>query len=132
MPAAKDQLTRERDGYGYGYGVKGATRIFAKTLVAVTAAGFAVPAGTAGAVAVVGVARHHADNRDGADGAGSLRCDRSLAYDFAFDAAPTFANIGAAVYAVDDVTVSLSSNSGARLKVGTLDGIEGGIAWTRV
>lgn len=132
MAAAKDQVTPEREGAAYGYGVKGATRIFAKTLVALTSTGLAVPAGTAGAVAIAGVARHHADNRDGVDNAGSVRCDRGLAYAFAFDAVPTVASIGVAVYAVDDVTVSLNSNAGARLKAGTLDGIEGGIPWVRV
>ncbi|WP_332117250.1 hypothetical protein [Azorhizobium caulinodans] len=132
MVATEDQLTRERSGDAYGYGVKGGVRIFAKTLVAVTSAGLAIPAGTAGGVAISGVARHHADNREGADNEGTLRCDRGDCWAFTFDTAPGFASIGAPVYAVDDVTVSLDSSSGTRLKAGTLDGIEGGIPWVRV
>jgi hypothetical protein len=132
MVAANDQMTPRRDGGAYGYPVKGATRIFSRTLVAVTATGLAVPGGTAGAVAIVGVAAHHADNRFGPDADGKIRVDREV-FTFAFSGtAPTFANIGASVYAVDDNTVSLDSSAGVRLKAGTLDGIEDGTPWIRV
>ncbi|MCX5497320.1 hypothetical protein OSH11_21665 [Kaistia dalseonensis] len=132
MVATSDQMTPRRAGDAYGYPVKAATRIFARTLVAVTATGLAVPAGTVGAVAVVGVAGHHADNRLGPDADGKIRVDREV-FTFAFaGTAPTFANIGSPVYAVDDNTVSLDSSSGTRLKAGTLDGIEDGTPWVRV
>lgn len=132
MAATKDQLLPARLGDSYAYGVKGGVRIFAKTLVAVTATGLAIPAGTAGAVAVVGIARHHADNRDGPDNDGKLPCEHGV-YPIPFaGTAPTYANIGAAVYAVDDNSVSLDSSSGARLKAGVLDGIEDGTPWVRV
>ncbi|MQT14394.1 hypothetical protein [Segnochrobactrum spirostomi] len=131
MAATSDQFTLSRSGAEYGYPVKGATRIFARTLVALTSAGLAVPAGTAGAVKIAGLSLHHADNRDGADAGGIVRTERGT-YALSFDVAPTAANLRAAVYAVDDVTVSLDSSSGARLQVGTLDGIEAGTPWTRV
>lgn len=132
MAASKDRMVPQRAGERYGYPMKGATRIFARTLVAVTAAGLAIPAGTAGAVAVVGFASHHADNRDGADSAGAVNAERGV-LPFTFGGtAPTFADIGATVYAVDDDTVSLDSSSGTRLAAGTLDGIEGSTFWVRV
>lgn len=132
MAASKDRMVPQREGRLYGYPVKGATRIFARTLVGVTAAGLAVPAGTVGAVAIAGFAAHHADNRDGGDGAGIVNAERGV-LPFAFaGTAPTPANIGAAVYAVDDETVSLDSSSGARLAAGKLDGIEGSTFWVRV
>ena len=50
-----------------------------------------------------------------------------------FDTAPTFPNLGAAVYAIDDERVSLSSNSNARLQIGTLDGFDtDGTPYTRI
>lgn len=131
MAATKDRTVPTRAGDAYGYPVLGGALIFKRTLVALTALGFAVKAGTAGAVAIAGVASHHADNRNGLDGEGKLRCDKGV-FPFAFAAAPAFADIGKAVYAVDDDTVSLDNAGGTRLRVGTLDGIEDGQAWIRV
>lgn len=132
MAATKDRMVAQRDGRRYGYPVKGATRIFARTLVGVTAAGLAVPAGTMGAVVIVGFAAHHADNRFGPDADGIVNAERGV-LPFAFaGTAPTPANIGATVYAVDDETVSLDSSSGTRLAAGKLDGIESSIFWVRV
>jgi len=121
-----------RAGDAYGYPVLGGALIFARTLVALTAAGYAVKAGTAGAVAIAGVSGHHADNRSGLDGDGKLRCEKGV-FPFKFaGTAPVFADIGKAVYAVDDDTVSLDNAGGTRLRAGTLDGIEDGQAWVRV
>jgi len=132
MAASKDQALAYRDGAAYGYGVKAVTIIYARTIVALTAGGLAVPAGHADAVVIAGVAKHHADNRDGFDGDGVLPVMKGDAYPFAFDAAPAYADIGKPVYAIDDNTVSLSDSGGTRLLAGTLDGIEGGTAWTRI
>ncbi|GAB6968393.1 hypothetical protein JCM25156A_24310 [Komagataeibacter kakiaceti JCM 25156] len=44
-----------------------------------------------------------------------------------FDTAPTWANVGATVYAIDDETVSLTETpegGTARLQVGTLSGLD--------
>ncbi|NIX75392.1 hypothetical protein [Microvirga terricola] len=131
MVATKDRTIPTRGGDAYGYSVKGGVRLFKRTLVALTAAGLAVPAGTAGAVAIAGVASHHADNREGLDGDGKLRCEKG-AFPFDFAAAPTFADIGKAVYAVDDNTVSLDNSGGTRLRAGTLEGFEDGLIWIRV
>lgn len=132
MAAGKDQVTPWRSGDAYAYGVKGGTRIYAGTLVALTASGFAVPAGHTDAKVIVGVSAHHADNRDGFDDDGHIRVQKDRTWRLAFDAAPTVTDIGKPVYAVDDDTVSLSDGSGSRLQVGTLDGIENGIGWTKV
>lgn len=131
MVATKDRIVPTRAGDAYGYPVRAATRIFKRTLVALTAAGYTVPAGTAGAVAIAGVASHHADNLNGLDGDGKLRCDKGV-FPFAVNPAPAFADIGKAVYAVDDDTVSLDNAGSTRLRVGTLDGIEDGQAWIRI
>ena len=132
MAAIKDRMVPVRDGDSYAYPVKGAVRIFARTLVALTATGLAVPAGTVGAVSIAGYADHHADNRDGADGAGKVRVKKGvLAFATFAGTAPTSANLNATVYAVDDETVSLDSSSGTRLAAGKLDGIEDGIFWVR-
>lgn len=132
MAATKDRMVPLRDGTRYGYPVKGATRIFARTLVALTATALAVPAGTVGAVKIVGYAVTHADNRDGADGVGKIDVEHGVLPFTVAGTPPTAANIGATVYAVDDETVSLDSSSGTRLAAGTLDGIEGSTFWVRV
>ena len=132
MVATKDQVLDIRIGFGrYGYPIDAAVRVFKRTLVGVTAAGLARPAATAGVVAIVGMSTHHADNRDGLANAGKVEVERGL-FPIAFDVAPAFADIGKAVYAVDDNTVSLDHSANSRLRAGTLDAIEDGTPWIRV
>ncbi len=125
----KDSKRPERLSYCYGYPVSAGTRLYKKALVAILAGGFAVPAGTAGAVSVVGVAENAVDNREGIDGDQRVRAVKST-FPFAFDVAPTFADIDKPVYAVDDDTVSLDGTG--KLKCGVLDGIEDGQFFVRI
>ncbi|WP_024896806.1 hypothetical protein [Brucella rhizosphaerae] len=128
MAAVRDLEIPSRDGVRYGYPVKAGIRFFGRAIVAVTAAGLAVPAGHADAVAVVGLAEVHVDNRDGVDGDINVIAIRGD-YGFEFEAA--FADIGKAVYATDDATLTLDA-TGGKLKVGTIAGIGDGRTWVSV
>jgi hypothetical protein len=130
MAAATADLNLPRRlGPEFGYPVKNGSQVFRDTLVALTADSVLVPAGTTGAVAIAGLAEHYADNRDGAN-TEAVKCRRGV-FPLATDAAITPASLGAAVYAVDDSTVSLDS-TGGRLKVGTVAGFEAGRTWVQI
>ena len=86
--------------------------------------------GTPAAVVLVGIAERQMSNIPTAGITSSLnapgtyiRCRRG-SFALPFDVAPPAAAIGTPVYAVDDQTVSLSSNSGARLQLGVLEGFD--------
>ncbi|MFD1792083.1 hypothetical protein ACFSE0_10585 [Ochrobactrum teleogrylli] len=128
MPATRDLDIPSRNGIRFGYPVKAGIRFFGRAIVAVTAAGLAVPAGHADAVAIGGLAEFHVDNRDGADGdliVTAIRDTRG----FEFDA--DYADIGKAVYATDDATLTLDGTGGA-LKLGIIAGLGDDRTWVSV
>lgn len=145
-------------GPEFGHSVADGFRVYRGSLVAVCANGTIVPAGATNApsapVAIVGIARQFKDNSE----AGSMFNGDMVGrhpiwvkkgcYALPFDTAPSWANVGKPVYAVDDETVSLSpsdkpatpptstpssdastspsasSSPTSRLHVGTLAGFE--------
>jgi hypothetical protein len=116
----------------YAYSVQAGFKIWRGSIVAICGDETIVPAGATGAnpaiVKIVGIASHQQDNTSSQvpspwSGSAPVEIYRGV-YQLPFDTAPTGANEGAAVYAIDDQTVSLSSSSGARLQVGTLDGFD--------
>jgi len=128
MAATRDLEIPSRDGTRFGYPVKAGIRFFGRAIVAVTAAGLAVPAAHADAIAIVGLAEFHVDNRDGADGDLTVTAIRDTR-GFEFEA--TFADIGKPVYATDDATLTLDA-TGGKLKVGTIAGLGDGRTWVSV
>ena len=128
MPANRDLDIPFIAGTRFGYPVKAGVRFYGRALVALTAANLAVPAGTVGAVAIVGIAELHTDNRDGADGDQFVTALRDVR---GFEFAATPADIGKTVYAIDDATISLDS-TGDKLKVGTIAGLGDGRTWVSV
>lgn len=125
MAASRDLEIPARSGDRFGYPVKTGVRIFRKSIVALLATGMAVPAGTANAVSIVGLAEGNVDNRDGADGDLNVEALRGC---FGFIFAADEVDIGRPVYAVDDQTLSFDG-SGGRLMVGTVAGIGDGRTW---
>lgn len=128
MVATRDLKIPFIAGTRFGYPVKGGVRLFGRSLVALTAAKLAVPAGTVGAVVIVGIAELNTDNRDGADGDVLVNALRDVR---GFEFAATAVDIGKAVYAIDDATISLDS-TGGKLKVGTITGLGDGRTWVSV
>lgn len=113
--------------------VAASTTIYAGSLVALSA-GYAVPASAALGLVAVGKAEFDADNASGSAGAinatvviGAFRFDNSGGGD-----AIAQANVGALAYIVDDQTVALTSNSGARSAAGRILQIDSTGVWVFV
>lgn len=127
----QDRNTPRTQGENDGLPVKGATKIFAGALVATDASGYAVPAGTAGAVLVRGRAKEFVDNSTGADGDLSVRLDRGR---FRWDNsaagdAIAAADVGDLCFAVDDHTVAKTIGAGNRLIAGRIVGVDSLGVW---
>lgn len=129
--ATQDRNTQRRNADQFSFPVKANTVIFAGTLVALNA-GKAIPSDGLVAHQVVGVADDAADNTGGADGAVSVPVRRRAAFRFSNSSsgdAISLANVGAPCYAVDDSTVALTSNSGARPVAGTISDVDSQGVW---
>ena len=126
-----DVKTRVRGGPNFGYPVAPNTKIYAGALCALNAAGQLLRPEDAGAVAFAGVADRQLDNSTSAVvSPGYVVPQRGIVVQINVPLA-TPANIGAAVYATDDATLTLT-NTGALLTVGYLSGIENGLTWIKV
>lgn len=113
----------------YGYPLKGGVRVFKRTIVGITAAKVAVPAGTTGCVALIGLADRNVDNREGLDGDRLVKLDKGV-FLMPFPAA-TPADIGATVFALDDQTLQLTNANGA-LRLGTIEAIDAEGVWISI
>ena len=129
---------REKVPVEFGYYVGSGFVVYRGSIVQIRADFTIVPAGSAGGLVSVGIAERMQDNTAYTGFTSSLRqpmavrCRRG-SWQLPFDAAPGAASIGAAVYAIDDQTVSLSSNSGAHLQCGLLEGFdERGNPWVKI
>jgi hypothetical protein len=136
MPAlTTDRLTPSRDANYADYPVRANTIIYSGALVALitsgTGAGNAVPASDAANRVILGVAQARADNSQGADGATRVVVAFNRAFKFNLSGGATSADIGKAVYAVDDNTVSLSPGTNG-VKVGKLIAIEPDGVWVYI
>jgi hypothetical protein len=98
-----------------GYPVADNVTIYKGAIVALNAAGYAVPAiSSASPVVVVGVSEIHADNTALHHAASALCVNATLGVWRMFQTGTTIttAYVGSAVYAADDNTVSLSASAG--------------------
>jgi hypothetical protein len=109
-----------------GIGLAASTKIYAGAIVCVDAAGNAVPGSATLGLTAVGVAEKTIDNSSGLAGALTI-VPRAGIFGFnnssAGDAIAAF-NVGQACYIVDDNTVALTSNSGARPRAGTIVSVD--------
>lgn len=110
--------------------VKGSTKIYAGSIVALNA-GYAVPASSALGLVATGKALSTVDNSTGADGdlsievqIGAFRFENSTSGD-----AIAQANVGSYCYLADDQTVALTSNAGARSVAGQILQIDSAGVW---
>lgn len=101
------------------------TRIYAGSLVCSNSGGYAVPADDASGFVFEGVATEQVDNRDGADGDLSVVVRRRGRYRFACKTNLNQSALSAAVYAVDDQTVSADAAEVTNdVPVGVIDRVE--------
>jgi hypothetical protein len=115
---AEDRSTEERPGQYRTYGVKAATKIYAGSMVCVDADGYAVPAADTAGLIFVGRAEEQIDNTDGSSGDLSITVKRGT---FNWDATGlTAANVGDAVFVLDDQTVGIASGSTNKVFAGVI------------
>ncbi|MDQ0454648.1 hypothetical protein [Rhizobium paknamense] len=127
-----DRNTPQRSGDNRNFPVKGATTLFAGSMVALSENGFLVPASTLANLKVVGRNERRIVNQ-GADGdqradvkAGIFRFENSTGGD-----AITLVDIGSDCFAVDDQTVARTSNSSARPVAGTIFDVDDDGVWVK-
>lgn len=108
-----------------------AVKIFAGSLVAANASGFATPGATATTLTYLGRAAETVDNTGGVAGAKLIRVDRKEAYKFANLGADmvTQADLGKSCYIVDDQTVAKTSGGATRSLAGKVVGIDVDGVW---
>jgi len=124
-----DLLPVGKEGRHIHVGVDGASHIRRGIMVTqLTATGMLVPATTAAAGPVIGVATHEQDNTAGADGDLEVKVEYDRIFRFsnatAGDACSAATPLGAAVYAKDDHTIADNSNAGAYTFAGFFRGLD--------
>jgi len=127
---AKDRNTMIKSrGRSIDLLVAASTKIYAGSMVAINATGYAVPAANTAALRVIGRAEAQADNTSGADGALHVRVNVGVHKygNGATTQALAQADIGQPCYVIDDQTVGKYATKG--VKAGTVDEIDadGGI-----
>lgn len=132
MPLTADRNTQMKDGELIAVPIAAAKKIFAGSLVAANATGYATPGAVAATLTYLGRAEETVDNT-GADGALSVLVRRGKAFKFANSAADavTQASMGKVCYIEDDQTVSATSATGARSAAGIVIGVEAGGVWVQ-
>ncbi|MCY1666250.1 hypothetical protein [Rhizobium sp. SL86] len=127
MAATDDIRSKKKPGLGrrYGYPVLGGQKIYGGTAVGITADKYAVPAGHASAVKLIGFAEERADNSGGATGDLYVTVEKDVRLIPLAGAAVS--NIGATVYASADDTFTLTA--GSLLALGTIDAIDADGVW---
>jgi len=131
MALSSDRNTKMMDGELIAIPVATGVIIYAGALLAVNAAGYAVPGVTSAALTYVGRADESIDNAEGADGNATVMVRRNMA--FMFNNLPadavTQASLGALCYIVDDETVAGSDGAGSRSAAGIVLGVESNGVW---
>jgi hypothetical protein len=102
----RDRATPYREGIEVEYPVAANTKIYAGSLVCVSATGYAVPAADTSGYRFAGVAMEQVDNSDGSDGGKTVRLRR--------------AGVGTGMYAADDHTFDDADGPTNDIKVGLL------------
>jgi hypothetical protein len=115
----RDRATPYREGIEVEYPVAANTKIYAGSLVCVSATGYAVPAADTSGYRFTGVAMEQVDNSDGSDGGKTVRLRRAGVFEF--DAVSISQDmVGAAMYAADDHTFDDADGPTNDIKVGLL------------
>ncbi|WP_027360255.1 hypothetical protein [Desulforegula conservatrix] len=132
-------LTTDRDTPSKGarlvsLPVAASAKIYAGSIVAVNASGYAVPGSATATLKVAGRANELADNSAGANGAISVLVGRDEAYlwdNATAGDAVVQANMFRSCYVLDDNTVAGVDGSGARPVAGTVVGIDSAGVWVK-
>lgn len=126
-----DRPTPQRQGDEESHPAKGATKIFAGSLVCLDANGWAAPGSTAVGLIARGRAERYVDNSSGANGDKSVRV-RKGTFRWANSGSTdtiTRAEIGDPAYVVDDQTVAKTNGGGTRSLAGTIRDVDAQGVW---
>jgi hypothetical protein len=120
-----------KDGELISVPVAATKKIYAGSLVAASATGYATPGAVAATLTYLGRAEEQVDNSAGADGAKAVLVRTGKAFKFKNSAADavTQASLGKVCYIVDDETVAATSDTGARSAAGKVVGVEADGVW---
>lgn len=131
MSLTQDRNTLRREGSQIEPPVAANVRIFGGALVAINAAGFAVPGQVAVGLKGAGVAEIRADNSGGAAGDIRVRLNRQpCRFDNSAAAdAITLADIGGDCFIVDDQTVAKTNGGGTRSRAGKVFDVDADGVW---
>lgn len=110
-----------------------AVKIFAGSLVAANATGYATPGAVATTLTYLGRAEETVDNTGGAAGAKAVLVRRGKAFKFANSGADpvTQASMGKVCYIVDDETVALTNGTSTRSAAGIVVGVDADGVWVK-
>ncbi|QDH35843.1 hypothetical protein [Porphyrobacter sp. YT40] len=133
MPLTENRNTPQRSGEIVALSVAANVRIFAGSLVALTAAGLATPGAVATTLKGMGRARGEADNTGGAAGAIKVEVEKGV-FRFKNSAAGdaiTAADIGSNAFIVDDETVAKTSGGDTRSVAGMIFDVDANGVWIK-
>lgn len=125
--------TTRIDGLGRNFPVAAGAKIYAGAMVALSAAGYLVPASTSTTLVCVGRAEADVDNTSGTDGGHNLEVGSGI-YRYANSAAGDLiaqTDIGADCYAVDDQTVAKTDGAGTRSVAGKIYDVDAQGVWVQ-
>ncbi len=133
MPLAADRNTPRREGDLLALPVAAGVKIYAGALVAVNAAGYAVPGSTAANLKAAGRAEGQVDNTGGVDGAQTVTVRRGVFKWANAGADPVGqAHVLSDCYIVDDQTVAATDGAGTRSKAGKVLGVDVNGVWVEI
>jgi hypothetical protein len=128
---AQDRNTPRAEGDVRSFGVAASQLIYAGAIAAMNASGYAVEGSTAVGLVGIGRAEERVDNSGGSAGDLSIKVRRGI-FRYGNSASSdeiTIAHRGRLCYIVDDQTVALTDNSGARSVAGIIDDVDALGVW---
>lgn len=130
---AQDRNTPMQEGVLIPVPIAASTKIYAGSLVAANASGYAVPGSTATTLTALGRAEESVDNSAGSAGAKVVTVRRGV-FKFANLAADavTQAELGKTAHIVDDQTVAKTSGTNTRSAAGKVLGIDADGVWIEI
>lgn len=128
----KDRNTPRREGGTLTIGVAAGKKIYAGSLVALDASGYATPGATATTIKGLGRAERQADNTSGQSGDVTVEVAKGV-FRFANDGAnPVSASqIGSSCYIVDDQSVAATDGTGTRSVAAVVFDVDSDGVWVR-
>lgn len=131
MSLSADRNTEMKDGEIISVPVATNVKIYAGSLVAANASGYATPGAVATTLTYLGRAEEQVDNAGGANAAKSVNVRRKKAFKWKNSGADavTQAELGKTCYIVDDETVAKTNGTSTRSAAGNVVGVDADGVW---